>query len=352
MLQLLIGCCMTYEEKRRDFFAELAESIRVSDFPETYAEIARLAWHFTEYYAARGNKGAGRKLSLEKVFYIYVLMDPRFPGPWSYTLPGGKPVVFPFLPFYVGKGKGKRMLQHLIVARKKWSLDAHLSDKESRIIEIERAGFEILQKKISTRLVDALALAKERILIEALGRSATGTGPLTNLSAGGDGPGDTVWSPETQMRRTEGIRRFWETKSEADKAEIMAHLRAQGFSLGNVSGRTHSESTRTLFRRLAALRTPDYYEKSFHSPEARKKAALSLLGKPSKIKGKKMNLNAESWLRRSAASKAMVRTAEHGAKISVAKKNQEPVKCPHCSKIGHPCGMKTWHFDNCKFREP
>lgn len=32
------------------------------------------------------------------------------------------------------------------------------------------------------------------------------------------------------------------------------------------------------------------------------------------------------------------------------KKEDKKVKCPHCDKIGSPCNMVRWHFDNCKMK--
>lgn len=57
------------------------------------------------------------------------------------------------------------------------------------------------------------------------------------------------------------------------------------------------------------------------------------------------------------ATKGLPKTVEHGHKISEAKKGVPShkkgkvgalVTCPHCNKIGRECGMKVWHFNNCK----
>ena len=45
----------------------------------------------------------------EKKFYVYVLMDPRYEGPFRYE---GVDYEFSHLPFYVGKGTGDRWRKH------------------------------------------------------------------------------------------------------------------------------------------------------------------------------------------------------------------------------------------------
>lgn len=40
---------------------------------------------------------------------------------------------------------------------------------------------------------------------------------------------------------------------------------------------------------------------------------------------------------------------DHKEKLSkAARKRQAILTCPHCQKQGNECGMKTWHFDNCR----
>ena len=344
-----------YHKRLREEFRKLSAIIFKSKCPCFDAEVARRAWNFTELYAAEGNSGKGRRLDLNPVYYVYVLMDPRRPGPWVITLPGGMSFELPFLPFYVGKGKGKRMQQHLMYAHKRERRKLELSNKESKILEIEHAGFEVVQKRISTKLIDAVALAKERILIKAIGRTVSKEGPLANLAKGGDGASGVIWSQKTLRRRRRGLKRFWETRTEEEKQEIMANLRAKGFSVGGTfAGKSHSAETKELFSILAKLRPEDYYLKSFHSLKAREKAKDSL--SDGRMQGINKGIERSQEFKDSVSKfqKARIHSTEQNAAISNTKKkqNQEYVTCPHCSKVGKPAGMKTWHFDNCPIINP
>ena len=343
-----------YHKRLREEFRKLSAIIFKSKCPCFDAEVARRAWNFTELYAAEGNRGKGRRLDLNPVYYVYVLMDPRKPGPWVITLPGGMSFELPFLPFYVGKGKGRRMQQHLMYAHKRERRKLELSSKESKILEIERAGFEVVQKRISTKLIDAVALAKERILIKAIGRTVSKEGPLDNLAKGGEGASGVVWSPITLRRRRKAIRKFWESRTEGEKEEIRINLRAKGFGIGWAKGMKHSDDTKDLFRILAKDRPDDYYENSFHSDVAREKAKETLSDGRMQGVNKGVKRSQEFKDNISVFQSGRTHSDEHNEKISSTKKkqNQESVKCPHCGKTGKPAGMKTWHFDNCPIVNP
>ncbi|MGD0511399.1 MAG: hypothetical protein ABSA33_06190, partial [Candidatus Micrarchaeaceae archaeon] len=108
---------MSYSKQRRKVFRTLIKAILTSKFPLTEAEVVKLAWNIQELaFATKDLKNKpkkSRELDLHELYYAYVLMDPRFPGPWTYVLPGGKTITFPFLPIYIGKGKNGRMYDHV-----------------------------------------------------------------------------------------------------------------------------------------------------------------------------------------------------------------------------------------------
>jgi hypothetical protein len=100
-------------------------------------------------------------------FYVYALRDPR----------DGEV-------FYVGKGKGERLLQHVTESGKN-----PLSEKAKlkRIIEIETNGFKVEHLFLRTGLTEDVAFAIEQAVIDAfLANRATSNGvsKLTNLVAG------------------------------------------------------------------------------------------------------------------------------------------------------------------------
>lgn len=104
------------------------------------------------------------------VYYTYLLIDPRTNQP-----------------FYVGKGKGKRMLHHEAAVRNN-STEAK-QPHHDRIREILRQGLTVVYDKVLIGVDEKAALERERILVEQYGRVNKGTGCLLNVSPGGKNSG-------------------------------------------------------------------------------------------------------------------------------------------------------------------
>lgn len=111
-------------------------------------------------------------------FYVYVYLDPRKPGQYKY----GK-FLFDHEPFYVGKGIGKRYSHHLIEAEKTETSNYKLN-KIRKICE--NGTIPIIEFPLIS-LSEVEAYNKEIELITSIGRLDLQTGPLVNLTAGGDG---------------------------------------------------------------------------------------------------------------------------------------------------------------------
>jgi hypothetical protein len=107
-------------------------------------------------------------------FYVYALVDPRTDQP-----------------FYIGKGKGRRVLAHEREAR-----NGVTSAKACRIRDIWCAGLEVERRIVADGLDDAAACQLEREMIERDRAS------LTNVSPGG-GPASV--DPD-QVRRREAFQ--------------------------------------------------------------------------------------------------------------------------------------------------
>lgn len=103
-----------------------------------------------------------------KSFYVYLIIDPRDSQP-----------------FYVGKGKNRRMYQH--------KLDSFNSNQnfnnpiQNRIREILSEGYELIYEKVVIGVGEIVAFNKEREWISKIGRASDGTGTLLNQTAGGQG---------------------------------------------------------------------------------------------------------------------------------------------------------------------
>jgi hypothetical protein len=112
-------------------------------------------------------------------FYVYYLIDPRN-----------------FQPFYVGKGKGKRMYSHAKNRIK--HINKILSNKLIKIIDKE--GLKIIHKKVYDNLSEEKAFELEMKEISKYGRKNNNTGILCNVTDGGDGPSGLKWSEEIRLK--------------------------------------------------------------------------------------------------------------------------------------------------------
>src|ERR1039458_5353010 len=101
-------------------------------------------------------------------YYTYIYKDPSR----DYY---GKPE-----PFYVGKGSGKRSRVHF--QRTDYCEFVH------RLQKLKRNGIEPIITKIIVGANEEFALGIETMLIKRIGRKDLGTGPLLNLTNGGDTP--------------------------------------------------------------------------------------------------------------------------------------------------------------------
>lgn len=96
-------------------------------------------------------------------------------------------------PFYIGKGKGDRVLHH-----EREALGPGRSHKLNVIRSVVAKGGAIRYRLLGRFEHEAVCLAREIEEIRQVGRHDLGTGPLTNLTAGGEGASGL--SEETRRR--------------------------------------------------------------------------------------------------------------------------------------------------------
>lgn len=240
------------------------------------------------------------RLSLDPLYYVYALLDPRKPGSYLYTV-GDKVVAFDHEPFYVGKGKGRRMYQHLEGCNRRGT-----HRKVQKINAIERAGYAPIVRQLSKEEPEATALAKEILLIAAVGRADLKSGPLTNHSDGGEGPAGQIISPERR-----------------------AHL-------SNINkGKKLSDDTKRRISEASKRRDASH----LHAPEVVAKRATTL-------RGRKRSQHEKDKI--AATMKGRVMTDAHKKNLRQGLRALTPVTCPQCGMAGKPAVMTRWHFDNCK----
>lgn len=112
----------------------------------------------------------------KKDYYVYVYLNQLIPGKWAY-----KDLVFEYQPFYVGKGRNRREIEHLCpyMLEKK-------SYKSSTIKSIKnKTGQPPIHYRIFEHLTNDEAIEIEIDFIKTFGRKDNKTGILTNCTDGG-----------------------------------------------------------------------------------------------------------------------------------------------------------------------
>lgn len=161
-------------------------------------------------------------------------------------------------PFYVGKGTGDRVLCH--------ERDANQTTLRSHKLNTIRALYASgasVGYTIETLASEAEALARERELILQFGRHDLGTGPLTNMTDGGEGPAN--FSEETRQRHRNTLAGILEDGSA--RSAVNAFFMKMGVKVDSVPIKPLGE------RRLEPL-TP---HPNARRPSARQAAALAAL---------------------------------------------------------------------------
>ena len=114
---------------------------------------------------------------MENRFYIYVYLDPRKSGKYNYG-----EYHFDYEPFYVGKGTGNRMYNHLC---KSINYNKIFKNKIKKIQRICNCNPIII--KYQEMLLEQVAFDIERSMVKTIGRSDLKLGPLCNLTDAGEG---------------------------------------------------------------------------------------------------------------------------------------------------------------------
>jgi len=215
-------------------------------------------------------------------------------------------------PFYVGKGKGDRWLAHELNVRR------GRSHKDNIIAGMKDAGIVVPKKKIAKGLTNREALALEVKTIDEIGRTRDG-GPLTNLTAGGDGAPDLSPEAKERHRKNTGAAQLGKKHSEERRARLSAILKGrqcappptpevtakriaslksswaqmapEDRAKRGMRGKSHSEETKSLMREKALGRVIS----------AEQRAHISACNKARKVSLETKARMAEAQLRRWAA---------------------------------------------------
>jgi len=209
-------------------------------------------------------------------------------------------------PYYIGKGKGRRMLV-------KQRGEVGKPTDRSRIIFVE------------SNLSEIGALAIERQLIAWYGRKDLGTGILRNQTDGGDGVSGYKFTDQDKMKISTALT--GKKRKEFTKETIERMEKAQ-------KGRVVSLEAREKIRAKAI---------------GRKQSQETVMRRVEKTKGKKRS--PEFCLQNGIHHKGKVVSDETKRLMSEAAKNRLVKTCPHCGKSATGCNYSRWHGDNCKQRQ-
>ena len=220
--------------------------------------------------------------------YVYTLTDPR----------NG-------MPFYVGKGHGKRCEFHLDEAK---YYTKRKSKKLNKIRKLMSLGMKPIITKVEENVSDAQAIDFECLLIAEMRDIGIS---LTNMTDGGDGA--------KGYKHTEENKRL---ASERQKNRVMTEEHKQKMR----KPKSEEGSANIAKARLTTTYRP--------SKETKRKTSEALLGRASPMKGRKQSDEAK-------------------AKMSAWRKGRTKpkVECVHCNQLVAVNTAKRWHFDNCKSKE-
>lgn len=147
-------------------------------------------------------------------YYTYIYLDPRKPGKFSYP---NLNMSFLYEPFYVGRGKGYRMFEHIAESKRN-----NKTYKERKINKIIKDGYNLKSYIINyeSKLNFDESEENEIILIRNIGRYKFG-GVLTNLDEGGGGIKGFNHSEETKKKMS-NTRKGINTISKELRKKIIA----------------------------------------------------------------------------------------------------------------------------------
>ena len=241
---------------------------------------------------------------MKNIYYVYALIDPRTN-----------------LPFYVGKGKNNRMLQHL----KEGSTNG--AKKNAKITEIRSAGFEPIAVKLVENMLEEDAYKFEEDIITELGREGIDKdGILTNNRL-------HAWSP-VMTKEVRSAISTWRTgmKFTDEHRKNLSNARI-GKTYEEIYGEEGAKKKR---EQLAEKRGPMTEERRTNISNAKRGmdaphnwSNTSRKRVSDKLTGVPKNLSVNERIRRQEI-------------------NNKIVRCPQCGTEGKGLSMKRWHFKNCK----
>ena len=253
-------------------------------------------------------------------FYTYVYLDTRKPGLHSYCGLNNKRFVFDYEPFYIGKGCRNQINSHLYE-----KLDTtHNKFKVKVINKIKKETNNTPHVyKYKQNLSEKDSFSLERLMIRIIGRRNIVTGPLTNLTDGGEGPSNPSQETRRKMSKSKkGKKHTEETKRKMSASRIGDKCywfgkKGEGTpwygKVGPNKGKIFSEETKRKISEATKGKNNPMYGKIF-SKEHRLKISEANTGKKH---------TEETKRKMSDSGQGKVFSKEHKKKLSLAHKGKK-----------------------------
>lgn len=231
--------------------------------------------------------------------------------------------------FYVGKGRGDRYKVYK-------SRNAH-----HKHIVNKYGSSNILVGRIECSTHD-IALELEKGIIKCLGRMGV---ELSNITEGGMGALGRPVSASTRQKLHEAFK-----GKHLRKTPISVVERTRLADL-NRARRIHPETAKEITQAMVGMT---------RNEKISYRANLDIAARRERVLGEKNPMygrsHTEEYKARLSEAMAGVGNPFYGKthtdkakrKMADTRAKMLHVKCPHCDKVGHPLGMKRWHFEHCR----